>query len=578
MDRQLNNLYQPPQKGQSLNDCQPGPARPNSKCANKFNNFYRDTNKFGSKTRAKQPNKSCSRESKFFNRLTLDASQSYLVDSRSNYLPEYYNRKKVPAKPKLSIKERFVQANCQFVIPQSKDCSEHLKNPDIPIAWDSVEEVIFACNSEDFCCPICLYSPLAAKITRCGHIFCWSCILHYLSLSDKESRSCPICFDVIQKCDLKSVCVIKKVDYTTNCCLTFRLMKIKKGSAIALPVNHDTKYEYLPVNLNSDESLDMFSKIFVASYQQIRDIIERENNELLTLLLEYQNENMPEVCFIESALQELELRKIEIGKKESFYKKVEVDYFNVSKNSKSAKSADDYTYFYQSSDGQHIYLHSFNNRMLKHEFEELKNAPEIISGKIVEMHHQSVTEDVRKRIPFVRHLPISCEFKVVEVDFDETVLSKETLQVFKQEIINRHKQRKRKEKVQKRRDLHIDIENKRKIYGITPAPDFHLDNCNDFPAYQTDPLLDVQTDIAVQQNQCQPSTSSNSFQSSFANMLAQGKSHFSSDLPKKNSTLGIQSGDDSNDESLLQSMNTITLADYLDNCIIKTSKKKKGKK
>ena len=31
-------------------------------------------------------------------------------------------------------------------------------------------------------CPICLYPPKAAKMTRCGHVFCWCCILHYLKL------------------------------------------------------------------------------------------------------------------------------------------------------------------------------------------------------------------------------------------------------------------------------------------------------------------------------------------------------------------------------------------------------------
>ena len=24
--------------------------------------------------------------------------------------------------------------------------------------------------------------PIAAKITRCGHVYCWSCVLHYLAL------------------------------------------------------------------------------------------------------------------------------------------------------------------------------------------------------------------------------------------------------------------------------------------------------------------------------------------------------------------------------------------------------------
>lgn len=53
-------------------------------------------------------------------------------------------------------------------------------------------------------CPICLYPPVAAKMTRCGHIYCWACVLHYLALTDKPSQStCPICYEVIKEQDLK---------------------------------------------------------------------------------------------------------------------------------------------------------------------------------------------------------------------------------------------------------------------------------------------------------------------------------------------------------------------------------------
>lgn len=52
-------------------------------------------------------------------------------------------------------------------------------------------------------CPICLYPPVAAHITRCGHIFCWPCMLQYLSLSDKSWSKCPICYEAVHSSDLK---------------------------------------------------------------------------------------------------------------------------------------------------------------------------------------------------------------------------------------------------------------------------------------------------------------------------------------------------------------------------------------
>ncbi|WVQ84156.1 hypothetical protein IAT38_006303 [Cryptococcus sp. DSM 104549] len=55
-------------------------------------------------------------------------------------------------------------------------------------------------------CPICLGNPVAGRMTECGHIFCFPCILHYIQLSDvPKSTKCPICGDAIHLRMLKSV-------------------------------------------------------------------------------------------------------------------------------------------------------------------------------------------------------------------------------------------------------------------------------------------------------------------------------------------------------------------------------------
>ncbi|WWD00448.1 hypothetical protein V866_007363 [Kwoniella sp. B9012] len=55
-------------------------------------------------------------------------------------------------------------------------------------------------------CPICLGKPVAGRMTKCGHIFCFPCILHYIQLSDiPKSARCPICGDTIHSSYLKSV-------------------------------------------------------------------------------------------------------------------------------------------------------------------------------------------------------------------------------------------------------------------------------------------------------------------------------------------------------------------------------------
>jgi len=75
---------------------------------------------------------------------------------------------------------------------------------DVRVQWEDIEQVLIAVPQS---CPICLQPPVAARVTKCGHVYCFSCILHYLALSDnnKAWRKCPICWDAIYEKDLKSV-------------------------------------------------------------------------------------------------------------------------------------------------------------------------------------------------------------------------------------------------------------------------------------------------------------------------------------------------------------------------------------
>jgi hypothetical protein len=86
-------------------------------------------------------------------------------------------RRRYPTAPYL--KERFVHANFRFLIRSDRDYAVALSDPDMVIDWDDVEQVLVTIFHE-ITCPICLiHPPVVAKTTKCGHIFCWTCILHY---------------------------------------------------------------------------------------------------------------------------------------------------------------------------------------------------------------------------------------------------------------------------------------------------------------------------------------------------------------------------------------------------------------
>ncbi|KAG7099751.1 hypothetical protein E1B28_001564 [Marasmius oreades] len=114
-------------------------------------------------------------------------------------------------------KERFVNAQYRFVMNPMGDYTVHFADPDIFFQWNDILQVIIprssalasAAANEEYeghtSCPICLSAPNAPRMTKCGHIFCFPCILHYLNTSENKWARCPICFDSVTSAQLKSV-------------------------------------------------------------------------------------------------------------------------------------------------------------------------------------------------------------------------------------------------------------------------------------------------------------------------------------------------------------------------------------
>ncbi|GAA6009508.1 hypothetical protein JCM11491_003583 [Sporobolomyces phaffii] len=127
-------------------------------------------------------------------------------------------------------RQRFVH-QFRYVVKPDKDYTAHFADPDIHLDWTDILQVILPTSSSALStvstsgidqavdgesgrkggaiptCPICLSEPTAARMTKCGHVFCYPCVLHYLALADhgQKFRKCPVCHDSIYAKDLKSV-------------------------------------------------------------------------------------------------------------------------------------------------------------------------------------------------------------------------------------------------------------------------------------------------------------------------------------------------------------------------------------
>uniref|UniRef100_A0A2K6G7Y4 E3 ubiquitin-protein ligase RNF10 n=1 Tax=Propithecus coquereli TaxID=379532 RepID=A0A2K6G7Y4_PROCO len=470
-------------------------------------------------------------------------------------------------------KELFLQANCQFVVSEEQDYTAHFADPDTLVNWDFVEQVRI-CSHEVPSCPICLYPPTAAKITRCGHIFCWACILHYLSLSEKTWSKCPICYSSVHKKDLKSVVATESRQYVVGDTITMQLMKREKGVLVALPKSKWMNVDH-PIRLG-DEQHSQYSKLLLASKEQVLQRVVLEEKVALEQQLA-EEKHTPESCFIEAAIQELKTREEALSglaesrgevtgvmaaleqlvlmaplakesafqARKSLFQQGVLEYLSAfdeettevcSLDSPSrplalplveeeeavsepepeglteacdySELADDslgegticiessqqepitkpgFThlssspcyYFYQAEDGQHMFLHPVNVRCLVREYGSLEQSPEKISATVVEIAGYSMSEDVRQRHRYLSHLPLTCEFSICELALQPPLVSKETLEIFSDDIEKRKRQRQKKAREERRRERRIEMEeNKKQGKNLQQFPAFNSYTCS----------------------------------------------------------------------------------------------------
>ncbi|KAH9472917.1 hypothetical protein MJO29_000003 [Puccinia striiformis f. sp. tritici] len=217
-------------------------------------------------------------------------------------------------------KDQFVHAKYRFILKPTGDYTVYFADPDIRFNWPDILQVIVNlstslptisahpqtadsdshASSEKHACPICLSEPTAGRMTKCGHIFCYPCILHYLELSDDgkaQGRKCPVCWETVLKKDLKSVkwfdCSTEAVRDTTGSLsdlMSFRLIERPNFTTLALPRSstwlssavptHHSPWQFTPDALT-------FAKFMIAApdymMAELNSNLEELHNELLLL-------------------------------------------------------------------------------------------------------------------------------------------------------------------------------------------------------------------------------------------------------------------------------------------------------
>lgn len=222
-------------------------------------------------------------------------------------------------------------------------------------------------------------------------------------------------------------------------------------------------------HISDSEDLIRHSKLLLANVTEISSIIGNERDELSNQIIT-DGEDCPESVFVYQALELLNCRqkaladnlnqqnrnRISESSEISEFSDISADDLKTSisliDNLKefdnlvideesnltlqdvdiaAACDSSKYYYFYQADDGQHLYLHNVNMRMLQAMYGNIENSPPIITGKVLQMQNCSMTEDLRRRLKFLQHLPVSCQFEVAEIKMNNSLISNEILDRFR---------------------------------------------------------------------------------------------------------------------------------------------------
>lgn len=440
--------------------------------------------------------------------------QAYESNNNNQTTSRKNGKSSAPRAPK--GKEDYVQNTAQFVI--SEDAELELipfqSDPDIPVPWKFIEAIrIFGQEKTE--CPICLHIPIAAKVGRCGHAHCNSCILKLISIM--EYPECPICQCDLNMADLRSV--ICDIDERPKINSKIQLIKMKREKNQVAPV---------PIGPVKTEWLNQFDRVLKMDNNSIlENIVVREEIELICQRADCETS---EEAFVDQASTALASRRTYLTTKRSrktseispseIVKKVErspqikpevqnvemklafdpfksdnpnleiIETQNPPVSQKTevtleieTKKDDNCYYFYQAVDCGNVYLSSLNAKCLITQYGSLKEAPEKIEAKMVELEDFTMDQDVRRRFRYLNHLSLGKGFSLVYVDSDDLGLSSETYEKHKDYIQLKKKKLNKKDRDENQAHLVVEEYYDREIYGKYKAADISLSSLDMFPDF-----------------------------------------------------------------------------------------------
>ncbi|EAY14741.1 hypothetical protein TVAG_038490 [Trichomonas vaginalis G3] len=274
--------------------------------------------------------------------------------------------------------------------------------PESGIQWDLLYAAI-AHVSDEYVCPICLFTPVAPRLTICGHIICADCLQLLMNHSDKVMK-CPVCGEIIGSHDfIRCKCIFDSK--LTKC--TFS--KVYRYVSDNICFGAHGQLDSLRV---ASDPLNKFTRFTIADSKFIESMQRGEIEALQTQHVIYAEE--PEkVAAIQSIIESIQKETVDDDK----------TVFRTCKHTDSEQKVT----FYQSVDGRIIFMNQLNKKMLIEQFGSLDKAPDSIEAPVMStsIGYEYDTDN--------SHIPSGAECVYAFLDFTN-IVSKDVLAQHSREI------------------------------------------------------------------------------------------------------------------------------------------------
>lgn len=350
--------------------------------------------------------------------------------------PAPYNHRSTRKPAAVYKKEDYVTVSCQFVVKEGD--WEGLTAIDSSVSWEDVVQVRLPCE-ELATCPICLYPPVCPVSPPCGHAMCYSCALRFND--NCPAGDCPICHKPLIISDFRPLMTYTRTSYKAGDEIDFVLVNRARHGRITYPVGDDaTCFSNVP-NLSNTGGVQFNNVVTASDPQILQEVLMVQEDQLKTQLAIMEDEDKEAEPYILKALSEVNDRK------DKCFDNIEVQLKSKkpsAEESPKRQRSGGNLYFYQTADGQPIFIHPLNSRCLIHEYGSIEQCPPEVNCKIIAMEHYTQSPDLRSRFRYFSHLPLGCSFILCEVDVSPFI-SPETFDHFKCELDKRADARRSKE-------------------------------------------------------------------------------------------------------------------------------------